>query len=147
MKNRNPPSDGHATLSPTGDAEGTPEQQAAALIAEAVRSGVIDPLAAVCLTRTGVLGHPTTETAHTLGLSDATVRRTLRRAQRTMRAWLHHPPHRTAGESRIEPTIRLISDVGPRRYQKSQPAEQLELPWDDSVLPRPVPTSPAATSR
>ena len=118
---------------PLPDATTSQEEQAAALIAEAARAGVIDRPAALLLTMTGVLGYPATEAARRLAVRHATVERTIRRARRAIRIWLGLPD--VTGEVSVEDGDHLLSGLAPRRYQVGEPARQLHPFRDESSQP------------
>jgi DNA-directed RNA polymerase specialized sigma24 family protein len=127
--------DSEATLSleiSSGDASVTlvalqsPEGQASSLLKEALRCGVIDPLAAQLLTVTGVLGYPTTEAARMLALPYGEADRRRRRARRALRTWFDHPLAYRVGDRNL-----LASGLPPRRYWVRESSQQLQLPLDD----------------
>jgi DNA-directed RNA polymerase specialized sigma24 family protein len=129
-------------LSATSVAAEIPEERAAALIGEAVRCGVIDPVSAALLTATGVLGYPATEAARILALPYRALDRRLRTARRLVRTWLGDAAEGAAQKDPAEDTNFLISGLVPRRYQLSEPAPQLQFPFDDDHRARPVESRP-----
>lgn len=106
------------------DAAFSIDEQAARLIAEAVRSGVINPIEAVLLTAVGVHERTVTETERDLGMAPGSARRNLRHARQALRTWIGTPP---AFDSFASSPKFALAIQEPRACRTSALPQQLQL--------------------
>lgn len=111
------------------DAAFSIDEQVARLIAEAVRSGVINPIEALLVTAVGLLGHTVTETERHLGMAPGSARHRLRHARQALRTWIGTPPVLDCFASSIEFSLAALPE--PHRCPVSRPAQQLQLLRDE----------------